>query len=361
MSMMLIAAAAALAAAPASPAAPAAAASRWPTVAGDYAISDFAFASGERLSALRLHYTTLGTPHRDAGGRIDNAVMVLHGTGGSGGQFLQPQFADQLYGPGQPLDIARFYVILPDGIGHGKSSKPSDGLHARFPHYDYADMVRADHALITQGLKIERLRLVIGTSMGCMHSFVLAEAYPGFARALMPMACLPVEIAGRNRMWRQLSIDAIKADPAWAGGDYTAQPVAGLRTAIALSIVAGSAPVRMQADLPTRAAVEQWLGGRVEARLAEGDANDTIYALDASRGYDPAARLDTITVPVAWLNSADDFINPPGLGIAERMVGRMPHATFRLIPETADGHGHGTHTWAKFWSDDLVALLKRSG
>ena len=354
-------AAAAPATAPAAPGpAPAAAQTRWPITEADFTLRNFTFASGETLPELRIHYTTLGKPHRDAKGRVDNAVMVLHGTGGTGKQFLVPQFAHRLYGPGQPLDITRYYVILPDGIGHGGSSKPSDGLRARFPHYDYTDMVAANHALVADGLKIPQLRLVMGTSMGCMHAFVMGEAYPGFARALMPMACLPVEIAGRNRMWRKLSIDAIKADPAYAGGDYTSPPLAGLRTATALSMMAGSAPLRLQAELPTRAAVEKWLDGRVEARLSDGDANDTIYQLDASRTYDPSAKLASITVPVTWINSADDFINPPNLHIAEAMVGKMPNATFRLIPETAEGHGHGTHTWASFWSDDLVALLKRS-
>ena len=356
----VVAAAAPATTSPAAPGPASAVTTKWPIKEADFIVRDFAFVSGEKLPELRIHYTTLGKPHRDAKGRVDNAVLVLHGTGGTGKQFLQPQFADRLYGPGQPLDITKYYVILPDGIGHGKSSKPSDGLHARFPRYDYSDMVAADHALVVDGLKIPQLRLVMGTSMGCMHIFVMGEAYPGFARALMPMACLPVEIAGRNRMWRKLAIDAIKADPAYANGDYTSQPVAGLRTAIALTLVAGAVPVRMQADMPTRAATEKWLDGRVETRLGDGDANDTIYQLDASRTYDPSAKLASITVPVTWINSADDFINPPNLHIAEAMVGRMPGATFRLIPETAEGRGHSTHTWAQFWSDDLVALLKRS-
>ena len=345
--------------APAAPA-PVTAASPWPIAEGDYTARDFAFADGGKLAELRLHYTTLGKPHRNAKGQVDNAIVVLHGTGGTGKQFLQPQFADRLYGPGQPLDIAKYWVILPDGIGHGKSSKPSDGLHMRFPHYDYADMVKADHELLTKGLGVAQVRLVMGTSMGCMHIFVMGEAYPGFARALMPMACLPVEIAGRNRVWRKMSIDAIKADPVWAGGDYTTQPLQGMRTTAALNVIAGSSPVPMQAELPTRAAAEKWLDGRIEARLKDGDANDTIYALEASRTYDPSGKLEAITVPVAWLNSGDDFINPPGLGIAEVQVKRMPNATFRLIPESLETHGHGSHTWARLWSDDLVALLKRS-
>ena len=199
---------------------PAATPSKWPTQEGDFVVRDFRFKDGETLSTLRLHYTTLGAPRRDAQGRVTNAVMVLHGTGGSGAQFLRPQFADVLYRPGGLLDISRWYVILPDGIGHGQSSKPSDGLHARFPHYDYDDMVAAQHLLLTQGLHVDGLRLLMGTSMGCMHDFVWAETYPDFAKAVMPLACLPVPIAGRNRMWRRALIDAIRQDPDWRGGDY---------------------------------------------------------------------------------------------------------------------------------------------
>ncbi len=349
--------AALLAAAPAAAQTPPAS---WPVRQGDVTIADFKFKDGETLPQLRLHYRTLGTPHRDAAGRIDNAVMVLHGTGGTGAQFLQPQFANELYGPGQPLDITRWYVILPDNIGHGGSSKPSDGLRMHFPKYDYSDMVEAQRRMLVDGLGVTALRLVIGTSMGCMHAFVWGTEHPGFAKALMPLACLPVELAGRNRMWRKMAIDSIEADPAWAGGDYTAEPVLGQRGAAILLVIAGTAPVRLQADLPTRAAAEAYLAGRVETAVKNADANDNIYQIDASRNYDPSPNLAKITVPVAWLNSADDFINPPGLGIAETMVKRMPNASFRLIPESADTHGHGTHTWAKFWKADLVALLKRS-
>jgi len=183
-------------------------------VEGDYTARDFTFASGEKLPALRLHCTTLGTPRRDAAGHVTNAVMILHGTGGSGKQFFASQFANELFGPGQPLDTSVYYVILPDEIGHGASSKPSDGLHARFPHYAYADMVAADHLLLTKGLGVDRLRLLMGTSMGCMHTLSYAEAYPGFARVLMPLACVPVPISGANRQWRKLAIDGIKLDPA---------------------------------------------------------------------------------------------------------------------------------------------------
>ncbi|TFU06125.1 alpha/beta fold hydrolase [Polymorphobacter arshaanensis] len=332
----------------------------WPVKPGDFTVRDFSFGSGEKLPELRQHYITLGTPHRGKDGQIDNAVMVLHGTGGTGAQFLRPQFADELYGPGQPLDITKYFIILPDAIGHGGSSKPSDGLRMNFPKYDYADMVAAQHRLLTEHFGIKRLRLLMGTSMGCMMDFVWGTTYPGVARAIMPTACLPVELAGRNRMWRMMSIDAIKADPVWANGTYTTQPVMGLRTASSLSLIAGSAPVRQQADYPTRAAAEKALEGQVEASIAASDANDVIYRLDASRNYNPAPLLGRITVPVTWINSADDFINPPGLDIAPREAAKMPNAKFILIPETAEGRGHSTHTWAKFWKADLVELLKRS-
>lgn len=328
---------------------------------GDFTLRAFRFGTSESLPALKLHYRTLGQPRRDGAGRVVNAVMLLHGTGGTGAQFLRPQFASVLFRPGGLLDPARWFVILPDSIGHGGSSKPSDGLHARFPHYDYADMVRAQHALLTRGLKVDGLRLLMGTSMGCMHAFVWGEAHPNFARAMMPLACLPVEIAGRNRMWRALSITAIKADPDWRGGDYLEEPKAGLRTASSLSVIAGAAPLPFQNAYPTRQAAEAQAERAVAEQLRTIDANDQIYALDASRTYDPSPALERITVPVTWINSADDFINPPELGIAERMVRRMPNARFVLIPARADTHGHGTHTWAALWQEELAALLKRSG
>ncbi len=220
----------------------------------DVTLKNFHFRSGESLPEVRMHLATLGTPHRNAAGQIDNAVMVLHGTGGSGKQFLQPQFADELYGPGQPLDLGRYYVILPDNIGHGGSTKPSDGLRMKFPKYDYDDMVTAQRRMLTEGLGVTHLRLIMGTSMGCMHSFVWAETYPDFASAMMPMACEPIEIAGLNRMWRQLAINGIEADPGWQAGNYRAQPMTGLRAAQNLLFVAGAAPLLYQQQYPTRAA-----------------------------------------------------------------------------------------------------------
>ena len=320
---------------------------------------DFRFTDGEALPELRLHYATLGEPRRDAAGRVTNAVMVLHGTGGSGRQFLQPQFADVLYRPGGLLDITKWYVILPDGIGHGRSSKPSDGLRMRFPHYGYADMVRAQHLLLTEGLHVDGLRLLMGTSMGCMHDFVWAETYPAFTRAVFPAACNAREIAGRNRMWRRAAIEAIEGDPLWKGGTYTEPPAQGLRTAADLTLIAGSAPLPMQIAYPTAAKADAALH-RAEAG-PPGDANDAIYALDASRDYAPDAGLDRITAPLTWVNSGDDFINPPELGLAQQDVKRIARGRFVLIPAGPDTHGHGTHTWAALWSRDLDALLARSG
>ena len=328
-------------------------------IEGAVSLNGFNFRSGETMPALRIHYATLGTPHRDAAGNIDNAVLVLHGTGGSGRQFLAPQFADELYGPGQPLDLARYYVILPDGIGHGRSSKPSDGLRMRFPHYDYDDMVEAQRQLVER-LGVRRLRLIMGTSMGCMHGFVWAESHADLVRAIMPMACLPAEIAGRNRMWRRMAAEAVRRDPAWADGNYTAQPVLGLRTAASLLQIAGMAPQYFQLTYPTREAADAYIVQRVEADIATRDANDLIYQLEASRTYNPLPRIEGIRTPMTWVNSADDFINPPELGIAEPAARRMPTVRFVLIPASPETRGHGTHTWARFWKAELVDLLRRT-
>ncbi|HEX8468361.1 MAG TPA: alpha/beta fold hydrolase [Allosphingosinicella sp.] len=327
---------------------------------GDAVLKDFRFRTGEKMAGLNIHYATLGTPRRNSRGAVTNAVMVLHGTGGSGRQFLQPQFANELFGPGQPLDISRYYVILPDGIGHGKSSKPSDGMRMRFPKYDYDDMVEAQRRMLVEGLGVTRPRLIMGTSMGCMHIFVWAEAHPDFARALMPMACLPTEIAGHNRMWRKLAIEGIRSDPAWAAGNYSAQPLQGLRTAVSLLQVAGFAPLYLQKAYPTREAADSYILDRVAKDLPTRDANDLIYQLEASRTYNPWPRLERIRAPMTWVNSADDFINPAGHGIAEDAARRLKTGRYILIPATSDTRGHGTHTWAKFWRQDLIDLLART-
>jgi homoserine O-acetyltransferase/O-succinyltransferase len=340
-------------------AAPAAAAAALPLTEADYTFKGFRFRSGETLD-LKQHYRTLGRPLRDTAGNIINAVMVLHGTGGTGAQFLVPQFADALFGAGQPLDTAKYFIILPDAIGHGGSSKPSDGARMAFPRYDYADMVTAQKRLL-DSLGIKQLRLLMGTSMGCMMGFQFGTDYPGVARAIMPLACNTVPLAGRNRLWRAIAIDAIKADPDWQGGNYTTQPVNGPKVGVALQIMASSAPVRMQAQWPTRDAADAAAVTLMAQGLAgSADANDRIYQLDASRNYNPSPNLARITVPVTWINSADDFINPPGLGLAERDAAKMPKGKFVLVPESADTRGHSTHTWAKFWQADLIELLNRS-
>ena len=324
---------------------------------GDVRIRDFRFRSGEVLPELRIHYLTRGTPARDSAGRVSNAVMILHGTGGSGRQFLQPQFADELFVPGGLLDPARYFIVLPDGIGHGKSSKPSDGLRAAFPRYDYDDMVAAQYRLLTEGLGVDRLRLLLGTSMGCMHAFVWGETYPDKVDALMPLACLPAPIAGRNRVWRTLVMDAITSDPAWQQGNYTAQPMAGLRAAQSLLLVAGSAPLLMQAQLPARDTADAWARKTMAERLPLLDANDLLYQVAASRNYDPSQRLGEIRARVMWVNSADDFINPPELGIAEAAAPRLAQGRFVLLPVSGQTRGHGSHTWAVLWKDYLAELL----
>ena len=330
------------------------------TTEGDYVVKNFRFRSGESLPELRLHYTTLGKPAKSAQGRITNAVLILHGTGGTGHQFFSPIFAGELFGPGQLLDATRYYIMLPDGIGHGKSSKPSDGLRAHFPQYDYDDMVAAHHRLLTEGLGVNHLRLIMGTSMGCMHSFVWGETYPDFMDALMPLACLPVQIAGRNRIWRKMTMDAIRNDPEWKGGEYSVQPQQALRTVLDLLLIAGSAPLYMQKTYPTRDAADNELDDYFKARLAGLDANDFLYQVNSSRNYNPSPQLEEITVPVMHINSADDFINPPELGIAEREIKKVKNGRFVLLPISDETRGHGTHTRAAIWKQYLAELLEKS-
>jgi homoserine O-acetyltransferase len=326
---------------------------------GDYVAHDFHFRSGEQMAEMKLHYRTLGAAHRDAQGHVDNAVLILHGTGGTGAQFLAPYFAGVLFGPGQLLDATKYYIVLPDDIGHGGSSKPSDGMHAHFPQYDYDDMVAAEHLLLTEGLRVDHLRLVMGTSMGCMHAWVWGETYPGFADALMPLACLPVQIAGRNRMMRKMAMDAITDDPAWNHGDYTAQPP-GLRTSLEMLLIMGSSPLQMQEHYGTRDAADAYLKSFLESHAKTTDANDFLYQFNSSRNYDPSANLEKIQVPVMAVNSADDFINPPELDIMPKMIKRVPRGKFVLLPITEETRGHGTHTRAAIWQGYLAELLRES-
>ncbi len=333
----------------------------WPAPQeGDYRAHDFHFQSGESLAEVRLHYRTLGKPEKNANGQTTNAVLILHGTGGTGGGLLDPIFAGVLFGPGQLLDASKYFIILPDNIGHGKSSKPSDGLHARFPQYAYTDMIALQHDLVFKGLGVNHLRLILGTSMGCMHSWMWGESYPDAMDALMPLACQPMQIAGRNRIWRKMVIDGIRQDPDWKNGEYTGEPRAALQIAADFLLIAGSAPLHLQEDYPTRDAADKYLDQFMQRVTARLDANDFLYAVSASRDYDPVSKLEAIQASVMYINSGDDFINPPELGIAEREIKRVKHGRFVLLPTSEMTHGHGTHTWAAVWKGYLKELLDES-
>jgi len=326
-----------------------------PVTEGDHVLRDFRFASGETLPELRIHYRTLGK----FDGR--NAVLILHGTTGSGAQFMTDAFAGELFGPGQLLDSRKYFIVLPDGIGHGKSGKPSDGMHARFPRYGYRDMVEAQYRLLREKLGVNHLRLVMGTSMGGMHAWLWGEEHPRFMDALMPLASLPVQIAGRNRMMRTMIMDAIRGDPAWNGGEYSAQPRQGLVAAIDVLMLMGSAPLAWQAQAPTRDAADKLYAEMLQKRLATADANDMLYAFDASRDYDPSPKLESIEAPLLAVNSADDLINPPELGILERQIQRVRRGKAVVLPITPETRGHGTHSLPAIWKQHLGELLQRSG
>jgi homoserine O-acetyltransferase/O-succinyltransferase len=334
-----------------------------PNVPGrDFVLQQFRFASGETLADLRVHYRTLGSPRTDGAGLVVNAVLILHGTGGAGTQFLGPTFAGELFGPGQLLDTAHYFVILPDDIGHGASSKPSDGLKARFPHYGYADMVLAEHQLVTDGLHVNHLRLIIGTSMGCMHAWMWGELYPAFMDGLVPLACAPTQIAGRNRMWRTMAMNDIRNDPAWRGGEYATEP-AGLTAAWQVLLLVSSNPVQYQRSGPTRDGADSVLATRLASVVKGSDANDLLYQLDASRDYDPSGQLAQIVAPVLAINTADDAINPPELGLMDRLTPRVAHVRYVLIPLSDATRGHGTHTvataWKSYFAEFLHTLPKR--
>ncbi|HEY6064864.1 MAG TPA: alpha/beta fold hydrolase [Thermoanaerobaculia bacterium] len=324
---------------------------------GDFVIQTYRFGSGETLPNLKIHYRTFGAPRRDSRGSVSNAVLVLHGTTGSGAQFLGENFAGVLFGPGQLLDAARWFVILPDGIGHGGSSKPSDGLRGRFPHYDYDDMVDAQYRLLTEGLGVNHLRLVIGTSMGGMQAWVWGERYPGFMDGLVPLASVPTQIAGRNRVLRKMILDDIRTDPEWNGGNYERQP-RGLAAAVQILILMTSSPLQWHKTAPTRDAADRFLEEQMRTRLASADANDFVYAFDASRNYDPSPSLERIRVPVLAINSADDLVNPPELGLMEHLIGRVRRGRFVLLPITPETRGHGTHSYPALWQEHLATFLQ---
>jgi homoserine O-acetyltransferase len=327
-------------------------------VEGDFVIRDFKFGTGETLPSLNIHYRTIGTPKRDASGVVRNAVLILHGTGGSGGGFLSQTFGGELFGEGQLLDATRYFIVLPDGIGHGKSSKPSDGLHTRFPKYTYDDMVRAQHAMLTDGLKVDHLKLVLGTSMGAMHCWVWGEMYPDFVDGLVPLASAPTQIAGRNRIMRKMIMDSITKDPDWKNGEYTSQPHDGLVGAVNLLMMMTSSPLQWHKNAPTRDAADKWYEDQIKSRVASTDANDMLYQYNSSRDYDPSANLDKIKAAVLAINSADDVVNPPELGLMEKLMPRVKRGRYILIPTSDKTRGHGTHSLPTVWGSYLAEFIR---
>ena len=328
-------------------------------VEGDFVLRDFKFASGEKLAELRIHYRTIGKPEKDENGTVRNAVLITHGTTGSGAQFIRPEFAGELFGAGQLLDATKFFIVLPDGIGHGKSSKPSDGMRAKFPRYGYRDMVEAQFRLLTEGLGVKHARLVLGTSMGGMHTWMWGQLHPDFMDALMPLASLPAQISGRNRAWRRVVIDSIRYDPQWNNGNYKEQPQS-LRTAAQMLWLMSSNPVLRQQQAPTFAKTDEELDKFVTDHLKTGDANDMLYAIEASHDYDPAPGLEKIRAPLVAINFADDLINPPELGILEREIKRVPNGRAVTLPFSEKTRGHGSHTIVSLWAAELEALLKQT-
>ncbi len=325
----------------------------------DFIAPNFKFTSGETMPELRLHYRTLGKMVKDAQGVTQNAVLIMHGTTGSSAQFIRPEFAGELFGPGQPLDATKFFIVLPDDIGHGKSSKPSDGMHARFPRYGYSDMVEAEYLLLSKKLGLNHARLIMGTSMGGMHTWIWGETHPEFMDALMPLASLPTQISGRNRAWRRIVIDVIRNDPAWDHGDYKTQPPS-LRTAAEMLWFMSSNPILRQKEAPTLAKTDEALNKFVNDYVKTSDANDVLYAVEASADYDPGPNLDKIRAPILAINFADDLINPSELGILEREIKRVPNGRAVVLPLSEKTRGHGSHTMAALWKDELLDLLKRS-
>ncbi len=327
-------------------------------VEDDFVARNFTFGTGDRLPLLNLHYRTIGTPRRDASGVVRNAVLILHGTGGTGAGFLSRTFGGELFGAGQLLDATRYFIILPDGIGHGKSSKPSDGLHARFPKYTYDDMVRAHHAMLVDGLKVDHLRLVLGTSMGAMQCWVWGEMYPDFVDGLVPLASAPTQIAGRNRVMRKMIMDSITRDPAWKKGDYTEQPHDGLVGAINLLMMMTSSPLQWHKSGPSRDSADKWYDDQIASRVASTDANDMLYQYNASRDYDPSPHLEKITAALLAVNSADDVVNPPELGLMEKLMPRVKRGHYVLIPTSDQTRGHGTHSLPAVWGKYLADFLR---
>ena len=322
----------------------------------DFVVRNYTFTSGERLPEIKLHYRTIGEPRKDPDGVVRNGILILHGTGGTGASFVGRGWAGQLYGKGQLYDASRYFIIMPDNVGHGASSKPSDGLRLRFPKYRYTDMVRLQHRLVTEGLGLTRLHLVTGTSMGAMHTWMWGYMYPDFMDALVPLASNPVEIAGRNRFWRKALIDAIETDPTWKNGEYT-EPPRGMASALAFLMLATSVPLQWQKQYPSAKAADDYLAQQIASRTKSTDANDMLYYFHASEDYDPSPHLDKITAPLLAINSADDFVNPPELPMMESLIEKVKRGKFVLVPISDATRGHGTHTIPAIWGKQLGAFL----
>jgi len=318
---------------------------------GDWVARDFRFHSGETLPEVKLHYTTVGAP-------TGEPVLILHGTAGSGTSMLSPAFAGELFGPGQPLDASKYYIILPDALGAGESAKPSDGMRAAFPKYNYDDMVQAQYRLVREHLGVRHLRLVLGNSMGGMQTWMWAQKYPDFMDIAVPMASVPTAMSGRNWMMRRLIVDGIRSDPAWMGGNYTTQPPSLKFTAVFFGIATSGGTLATQKAAPTTAAANALLDQRLKAPFT-ADANDYLYQWDSSRDYDASARLEQIKAHVLAINAADDERNPPELGLLETSLKRVPSAAMLLIPASEQSTGHGTTGNAKFWKKELAAALAR--
>jgi len=323
---------------------------------GDFVIHDFRFADGAALPEVRIHYVTLGTLQRDATGRATNAVLLLHGTTGTGGAYLTPLMRRELFAPGAPLDTQHYFIVMPDGLGRGGSTKPSEGLHARFPRYGYTDVIEAHHRMLVEGLKIDHLRLVLGTSMGGMHTWMWGERYPQMADALMPIASQPAAIAGRNWLWRQTITSAIRHDPGWQGGDYKVNPTQWARVMPIFALIAGNA-ARMHEDAPDRAAAVRLYDTIVE-QAQKNDANDVLYWFESSYDYDPASQLAQIQAPLFAVNFADDLINATDLGLMQQLIKKVPKGRYVEMPEGKHSYGHQTLAHPEVWKPYLVELLK---
>jgi homoserine O-acetyltransferase len=328
----------------------------WPNQhEGDFIIKDFRFKSGETLAELKLHYTTLGTPRRNAAGDITNAVILLHGTSSDGKAWLMPSLADELFVPGAPLDAAQYFIVLPDGIGRGGSSKPSDGLRAKFPHYRYDDIVASEHRLITEGLGIKHLRLVMGSSMGGMHTWMWGYMYPDLMDGLIPIASQPIQISGRNWMQRRIALEAIRQDPGWNNGNYEKNPTQWTVTA-PYGFLQTENVVQIQAMAPSREAGDE-LYRKLLEEAKKRDANDTLWGIEAVMDYNPTPHLANIKARLMAINSGDDETNPPQIASTEREIKRIPNARYVLIPASEDTHGHFTHLRAAFWKQHVAKFL----